>query len=89
MHHPMLYRSWNEDRFSPPAEICGVCSDFEEGLLVPVSFCPEADARCEEYYAWLNGHGPEPAWINNAGDEPGPDAMTVSFPGGKTDGMLG
>lgn len=27
---------------SPPAEVCGACSDLYAGRLVPVSFCPRA-----------------------------------------------
>jgi hypothetical protein len=82
MHAPVLYRSPLEDRFSSPAEVCSECSDFDAGMLVPVAFCAEANERCNQYYDWLSGHGPKPAWVEDPEipGEPGPDAMVMRYP---------
>jgi hypothetical protein len=61
-HLPISYRPEGVDRFMAPADVCGTCSDFESGRLVPVSFCPEAKIKSDELYAYIHGDGPEPAW---------------------------
>lgn len=30
-----------------PAEVCGTCSDFEAGVLVPASFCETARVKLD------------------------------------------
>lgn len=64
-HLPLQYRPDGEPRVSVPAEVCGTCSDFERGLLVPVAFCDPARLNTEEYYAWLDGWGPRPVWLDS------------------------
>lgn len=67
-HLPVSYRPQWADRFEAVADVCGMCSDFEFGRLVPVSFCPEASARSDQYYAWLAGQAEEPSWRWEYGD---------------------
>jgi hypothetical protein len=46
-----------KDKYSSVADVCSVCSDLEAGILVPVSFCPEAAKDCSRYYdSMLNEH---------------------------------
>jgi hypothetical protein len=93
MHFPVEYRAASESRFSPPAEVCGTCSDFDAGMLVPVAFCLQAAERCEEYYCYLRG-GLRPRWLDeldpwdSMDPEPGPDAMEIRYLAPKTDEML-
>lgn len=61
-HVPIDHRPEGQDRFTAPADVCGTCSDFQSGVLVPVSFCPEAKIKSDELNAWLWGDGPRPAW---------------------------
>lgn len=61
-HLPISYRPEGQDRFTAPADVCGTCSDFESGKLVPVSFCPEAKVKSEELYAYICQDGPRPEW---------------------------
>lgn len=61
-HLPVDYRPEWADRFEAVADVCGTCSDFEAGRLVPVSFCPEAKRKSDELYAWLAGQAEEPDW---------------------------
>lgn len=61
-HQPVDYRPAGSDRCETPADVCGTCSDFERGHLVPVSFCAEARRKSEEFYGYLAG-GPEPGWM--------------------------
>jgi hypothetical protein len=63
-HEPVDYRSPGQDRFETPAEVCGTCSDFDSGTLVPVSFCPAAMAKSEEIEAWRRKQGPRPEWLD-------------------------
>lgn len=72
-HLPIDYRPAGESRHSPPAEVCGTCSDFDAGRLVPVSFCEQAKAASEEFHLWLSGPGPRPLWLDSG------DAMVVRF----------
>lgn len=70
VHHlPVQYRPVGADKWETPADVCGTCSDFDQGHLVPVSFCPEAAVKSEAYYDHLAG-GPTPDWEW----ESGPDA---------------
>lgn len=62
-HLPLSYRPEGQDRFTAPADVCGTCSDFESGKLVPVSFCEAARIKSDELYAYIWDDGPEPAWI--------------------------
>lgn len=43
LHLPVIYRPEGESRHTIPAEVCNACSNFETGLLVPASFCDEAN----------------------------------------------
>lgn len=44
-HYPdFLYNREDVDHLASPAELCGRCSDYATGHLVPVSFCPPAAA---------------------------------------------
>ncbi len=61
-HEPIHYRPTGADRTSTPADVCGTCSNLDVGLLAPVSFCPTAARKSEEYYAYLRG-GPPPFWL--------------------------
>lgn len=61
-HLPVHYRPVWADRFEIPADVCGFCSDFEAGRLVPVSFCPAAKQACEQWYAHVYHGAPEPEW---------------------------
>lgn len=61
-HLPVQYRPRWADRFETPADVCDTCSDFGQGRLVPVSFCPLAAYKCEQWYAHLNCGAPEPDW---------------------------
>jgi hypothetical protein len=77
-HLPVDYRGdfeREENRFGPPGQVCDTCSDFELGLLVPVSFCEPALAAAAEYENWLQGTSPEPVWLAR------PDAMVMCFKG--------
>jgi len=60
-HLPLDYRPAGEPRWTVPADVCDTCSDFPQGQLVPVSFCPTASLRTQELYDFLNG-GPRPDW---------------------------
>jgi hypothetical protein len=64
-HLPLQYRPDGEPRVIAPAEVCDTCSDFERGVLVPVSFCDLAWLNTEEYYDWLCGDGARPIWLNS------------------------
>lgn len=46
-HESVFYRPEGESRHTIPAEVCRACSDFEQGILIPVSFCEQAKARLE------------------------------------------
>jgi len=46
-HEPVLYRPERDSRHTIPAEVCRACSDFEQGVLVPASFCEQARTRLE------------------------------------------
>lgn len=61
-HFLVGYRPAGVDRFETPADVCGTCSDFGQGQLVPVSFCVTAAQHTEEYYGYLTG-GPKPLWM--------------------------
>lgn len=74
-HSPVDYRPVGIDRTETPADVCGTCSDFELGRLVPVSFCPAAARKSAEFYEYLAG-GPEPEWMW----ESGPDATRQVMP---------
>lgn len=62
-HLPVDYRPDGASRHETPAEVCGTCSDFESGRLVPVSFCPTAAAHSAEEEAWRTHQGPMPGWL--------------------------
>lgn len=44
MKHTRVEVRFEQERFGPKAEVCWECSDPEERIWVPVSFCPEASA---------------------------------------------
>lgn len=67
-HLPVHYRPGGADRCETPADVCGTCSDLEGGLLVPVSFCPEAARKNAEEYDRMVG-GPEPDWMWQRGTD--------------------
>lgn len=71
-HLPVSYRPEGVDRHEVPADVCGTCSNFEVGRLVPVSFCRDAARKSEEWYDYLASAGPEPEWLWQSG----PDAAT-------------
>lgn len=50
--HTLL--SYQQEKFGSIADICSECSDLDEGILVPVSFCPEAQADADRFYDELN-----------------------------------
>lgn len=60
--HKMTW--YQPDKYGAPADICDTCSDLDKGVLVPVSFCPEALEDCKKFYAALDGR----KWVkrNNA-----------------------
>lgn len=62
-HLPIDYRPAGESRHTGPAEVCTTCSDFKQGILVPVSFCPIAAERSTEMWAFHSGQGPRPTWM--------------------------
>lgn len=64
-HLPVDYRPAHEPRWTVPADVCGTCSDFEAGVLVPVSFCAAAREHAEREYAWMRGLAPRPPWIED------------------------
>lgn len=66
-HVPVDYRPEGETRHAVPAEVCGTCSDFEAGRLVPVAFCPAALVKSDELHAYIRGLGPLPAWLSERG----------------------
>lgn len=75
-HLPLDYRGefeHRENRFGSPGQVCDTCSNFEQGLLVPVSFCPPAQAAQADYDRWLCDQGDRPVWLDSA------DAMIVRF----------
>ena len=65
-HIPVDYRPKGASRHSVQADVCGTCSDFAAGRLVPVSFCPEAGVKSEELYAYIQGLGARPAWLQDS-----------------------
>jgi hypothetical protein len=62
-HLPVHYRPEGTERWMTPADVCGTCSDFARGHLVPVSFCPEAARESAAEYDYLAG-GPRPEWMD-------------------------
>lgn len=71
-HLPVHYRPAGADRCETPADVCGTCSDLEQGMLVPVSFCPPAARKSAEEDEYLAG-GAEPDWMWQRG----PDATSA------------
>ncbi len=71
-HEPVHHRPAGADRCETPADVCGTCSDFEAGSLVPVSFCTEAAAKSREYHDWLSGSGERPDWLDSGDAARGP-----------------
>ena len=71
-HLPLDYRAPEESRYSPPADVCDTCSNFEAGLLVPVSFCEIAKKRAVELEEWhRTPGGSAPFWLAVARDRYG------------------
>ena len=63
-HLPLDYRAPDEDRYGPPADVCDTCSNFETGVLVPVSFCQIALQRLTELEEWhASPGGMAPTWL--------------------------
>jgi hypothetical protein len=60
-HEPVHYKP---GQWEMPCDVCGTCSDFEEGRLVPVSFCPQAQIRQVELDAYRDRVGPRPEWLD-------------------------
>lgn len=46
-HEPIMYRPERESRHTMPAEVCVTCSDFDNGALVPASFCEYSSKQME------------------------------------------
>lgn len=42
--------SYQKEKFGSIADLCEECSDLDSGVLVPVSFCPEAQEDADRYY---------------------------------------
>ncbi len=60
-HEPFHYKP---GQWETPCDVCGTCSDFEAGHLVPVTFCPEARGKQVELDAWRSLAGPRPDWLD-------------------------
>lgn len=45
---------YQQEKYGPVADICFACSDLASGVLVPVSFCPEAQEDSNRLYDALN-----------------------------------
>lgn len=48
MSHQLLV--YQQEKFGSIADLCSECSDLDSGVLVPVSFCPEAKEDSDRYY---------------------------------------
>lgn len=42
--------SYQKEPHGSIADLCDECSDLDSGVLVPVSFCPEAQEDADRYY---------------------------------------